>query len=346
MALPRIHTRSLPLLQSCAQFPFKPPISPYSPTKRHSSTLNVASARAYCLDLLRKHDKPSHLLSVFQPSYSKDTYLSLRAFNTETSLIPDQVSNTTLGRLRINFWRDNLTKLFSPPPPAHHYTPPAEPTLLLLSHAVHANHAKLTKGFLTRVLAEREKYLGNVPFRNMQDLEAYAEGTYASLLYATLEGLGLRDTGLDHVASHVGKAEGIVAVIRGLAVLARVEEGGAVVLPLDLCAEVGLRQEDVLRRAQGRGSGDDGEDAVGRLKEVVFRIATLANDHLITARKMVAEEPTARGVAFSGFMRAVPTAIYLERLERVDFDPFDNRLQRPDWKLPWRAYRAYTTRRF
>jgi len=120
------------------------------------------------------------------------------------------------------------------------------------------------------------------------------------------------------------------------------------VLPLDVCAEVGLRQEDVLRRAQGRvrKGGGDGEDAVGKLKEVVFRIATLANDHLITARKMVAEEPAARGVAFSGFMRAVPTAIYLERLERVDFDPFDSRLQRPDWKLPWRAYRAYTTRKF
>ncbi|KAG0125844.1 Squalene/phytoene synthase [Tuber indicum] len=343
MALPRLRTRSLPVFCQCAQFPFNPPISLHSQAKRHSSTLNVASARAYCLDLLRKHDKPSHLLSVFQPDYSKDTYLSLRAFNTETSLIPDQVSNTTLGRMRIGFWRDNLTKLFSPP-----HTPPAEPTLLLLSHAVYSNNAKLTRGFLARVLAEREKYLGNVPFRSVPDLEGYAEGTYASLLYSTLEGLGLRDTGLDHIASHVGKAEGIVATIRGLAVLAGAEGGGAVVLPLDVCAEVGLRQEDVLRRAQGRvrKGGGDGEDAVGKLKEVVFRIATLANDHLITARKMVAEEPAARGVAFSGFMRAVPTAIYLERLERVDFDPFDSRLQRPDWKLPWRAYRAYTTRKF
>ncbi|KAG0641543.1 Squalene/phytoene synthase [Tuber brumale] len=339
MALPRLHTRSLPALRRCTQFLFKPPIPLHSQTKRHSSTLN----RRLTLLPPRKHDKPSHLLSVFQPAYSKDTYLSLRAFNTETSLIPDQVSNTTLGRMRISFWRDNLTKLFSPPP----YTPPAEPTLLLLAHAVHSNRAKLTRGFLTRVLAEREKYLGNVPFRSVPDLEGYAEGTYASLLYATLEGLGLRDTGLDHIASHVGKAEGIVATIRGLAVLAGAEGGGgAVVLPLDVCAEVGLRQEDVLRRAQGRGVKEDGEDAVGKLKEVVFRIATLANDHLITARKMVAEEPAARGVAFSGFMRAVPTAIYLERLERVDFDPFDNRLQRPDWKLPWRAYRAYTTRRF
>ncbi|CUS09010.1 unnamed protein product, partial [Tuber aestivum] len=342
MALPRLRARSLPPLRLCRQFPFNPPVSPQSQTKRHSSTLDVTSARAYCLDLLRKHDKPSHLLSVFQPAYSKDTYLSLRAFNIETSLIPDQVSNTTLGRMRINFWRDNLTKLFSPP-----YTPPAEPTLLLLAHAVHSNHAKLTRGFLTRVLTEREKYLGNVPFRNLSDLEGYAEGTYASLLYATLEGLGLRDTGLDHVASHIGKAEGIAAVIRGLAVLASGEGGGAVVLPLDVCARVGLRQEDVLRRAQGRVKDpEDGGDAVGKLKEVVFEIATLANDHLITARKMVTEEPAARGVAFSGFMRAVPTAIYLERLESVDFDPFDHRLQRPDWKLPWRAYRAYATRRF
>ncbi|RPA95200.1 hypothetical protein L873DRAFT_1572973, partial [Choiromyces venosus 120613-1] len=304
---------------------------------------DVPSARAYCLDLLRKHDKPSHLLSAFQPAASKDTYLSLRAFNTETSLIPDQVSNTTLGRMRMTFWREGLTKIFTTTTtPAR--APPAEPTLLLLSHALHTNNAKLTKGFLTRVLAEREKYLGNVPFRSLDELEGYAEGTYGSLLYAALEGLGIRDAGLDHVASHIGKAEGIVAVIRGLAVLASAEGGGAVVLPLDVCAEVGVRQEDVLRRAQGRAGGGD-VDALGRLKEVVFRIATLANDHLITARKMVAGEPAARGVAFSGFMRAVPTAIYLERLERVDFDPFDKRLQRPDWKLPWRAYRAYTTRK-
>ena len=147
-------------------------------------------------------------------------------------------------------------------------------------------------------------------------------------------------------------------------------------LPLDVMADVGLREEDVLRQ---------GPDAPG-LREAVFRVATRASDHLITARTMLAnlrkgeevghafeheseegheyEEggsgggPRREGLsreeqqvaeverAFGVLMPAVATGLWLERLQRLDFDVFDPSLRRRDWKLPWRAWRANRRKTF
>jgi NADH dehydrogenase [ubiquinone] 1 alpha subcomplex assembly factor 6 len=111
-----------------------------------------------------------------------------------------------------------------------------------------------------------------------------------------LESVHAQSAALDHVGSHIGKAAGIAAVLRGIPHVAMEGDGG-VVLPLDVCAEFGLRQEDVIRQ---------GGDAPG-LRDAVFKVATLANDHLITARKMLkdagkeGEQPS----AFATFLPAV-----------------------------------------
>ena len=199
-------------------------------------------------------------------------------------------------------------------------------------------------------------------------METYAESTYSSLHYLTLESLCQPSTStipppsveLDHVASHIGKAAGIAAVLRGTPILSTPRQivtpnppsttintpspsaNAAVVLPLDICAKHSLRQEDVLRY----GPKADG------LKDVVFEVATQANDHLITARrewenlktKEDKKEKNKKAVetAFAGLLPAVPTALYLNRLENCDFDVFHPSLQRREWKLPWRLYKAVT----
>lgn len=86
----------------------------------------------------------------------------------------------------------------------------------------------------------------NPPAATLEDVEDYAEQTQSSLLYLALgarhvplgllwlvpyysaaqletrgpstlsEAVGVRDTAADHVASHVGKAAGLVTAIRGL----------------------------------------------------------------------------------------------------------------------------------
>lgn len=275
----------------------------------------------------------------------------------------------------MQFWRDAVSRALA-------HSPPKEPVAVLLAHAnEHLQHktdgkVNLSKAWLDRLIKEREKYLGNRPYVTMASLETYAENTYSTLLYLILQSLPVQSMTADHLASHIGKATGIAALLRGLPLVAFPPEPnkhsnqsafgipstrqGAVTLPLDVMAETGVREEDVLRQ---------GAAAPG-LKDAVFQVATRANDHLITAREMLRNlkagsevghdfehqddhehsygnpdakvsrqlEEVNRG--FGVLMQAVPTAMWLEKLEKCEFDVFDERLRRSDWKLPWRSFWA------
>lgn len=237
-----------------------------------------------------------------------------------------------------------------------------------------------------RVIDTREKYLSNRPYPDIDALESYAENTYSTLMYLTLQALPMASLTADHVASHIGKAAGIAAVLRGLPLIAfpgpansHSNQGqfpgevggtkhGAVVLPLDAMAAAGVREEDVLR---------NGSNAHG-LKDAVFQVATRANDHLITARQMLKNvrggedaghefehqdeeehiqlpafgssgkaETQAQEVerAFGVFMPAIATQLWLDKLQKQDFDVFSEKLRVTDWRLPWRAFWGWRRRK-
>jgi len=286
----------------------------------------------------------------------------------------------------MQFWRDTVTSSLAG-------TPRKEPTAILLASAAETLHnhtngrVRLSKNWLYRVIDTRGQYLGNPPYPTLSALESYAENTYSTLLYLTLQALPMNSLAADHLASHIGKATGITTVLRGLPLIAfpspppihhtsHTKVGpmtagpqGAVLLPLDVMAETGVQEERVIR---------EGSAAPG-LRDAVFAVATRANDHLITAREMLKnlrggmevghefehlsdEEHTytAQGLhsstnrqlqevnaAFGVLMGpALVTSMWLNRLQKVDFDVFHHSLRRTDWKLPWKAYWAYTRRKF
>jgi NADH dehydrogenase [ubiquinone] 1 alpha subcomplex assembly factor 6 len=282
----------------------------------------------------------------------------------------------------MQFWRDNINRTFA-------NASPKEPVAILLHNAVvslREQHPTVStavmKGWFMNIISAREMYMDNRPYTTLEALENYAENTYSTLMYLTLASLPLHSLSLDHLASHIGKATGIAAVLRGLPLIAfpplsnhhsnnttlggniSVGSGGkhgAVLLPLDVMAEAGVKEEDVLRQ---------GAAATG-LKDAVFRVATRANDHLITAGEMLKNlrqggaaghdfehegeyghdyaesgstghtqaEEVERG--FGVLMQAVATRLWLQRLEHADFDIFKPELRAREWKLPWKAYWAY-----
>ncbi|GAB7357197.1 hypothetical protein MBLNU459_g8183t1 [Dothideomycetes sp. NU459] len=283
--------------------------------------------------------------------------------------------------MRLQFQREAIAKALAG-------TPPKQPIAILLAYALDSLHqrtdgkGKFSKSWFMRVINTREQYLANPPYPSIDALESYAENTYSTLSYLTLQALPIASVTADHVASHIGKATGIAAVLRGLPLLAfpmppkthSNQEGfggnvgatrqGAVMLPLDVMAEHGVREEEVLR---------NGAEAQG-LRDAVFAVATRANDHLITAREMLKnlkagkdaghdfehqdEEEHAYAVqadgkpqtpaqdidrAFGVFMPAVSTSLWLDRLEKHDFDLFAPRLRTTDWRLPWKAFLAYNS---
>ncbi|KAI9849548.1 MAG: hypothetical protein M1838_000131 [Thelocarpon superellum] len=270
--------------------------SSFSPsTTSRPSDKEVQAARAYCENLLQKYDSPSYTLQTFIPRSAYTAYLCIRAFNLSLSTVADSVSNPTVGALRMQFWRDTISRAFDG-------APPKEPVAILLSHVLERLAERggrpLNKSWFMRVINTREKYLTNPPFVDVDALESYAESTYSTLLYLTLSALPLHSLTADHVASHVGKATGIATVLRGVPLLAfppppnhhsntsglpdfRGPGGsgrqGVVTLPLDIMASAGVRDEDILRQ---------GPEAP-RLRDAVFAVATRANDHLITAREML-----------------------------------------------------------
>jgi NADH dehydrogenase [ubiquinone] 1 alpha subcomplex assembly factor 6 len=302
-------------------------------------------------------------------------YLAIRAFNIEVARIADLVSSPTVGAIRMQFWRDTINSSFDA-------QPPAEPVAVLLASVL--QHYKLNKSWFLRLINTREKYLSNPPYTNLADLESYAENTYSTLLYLTLSAYPLNSITMDHLASHIGKATGICAILRGFPLLAfppppnhhstptgalgivpPTSRRGAITLPLDIMAKSGVREEDIYRQ---------GGNAPG-LRDAVFEVATRASDHLITARSMLSNIQRYQdvdheyehqhdeghdygkhtGLRLSGETRrkeyeqgygiimgpAVSTQLWLERLQKCDFDVFNAGLRRPEWKLPFVAWWRY-----
>ena len=215
-------------------------------------------------------------------------YQAIRAFNIELARIPDIVSTPAIGAIRMQFWRDTINATFDA-------QPPAEPVAVLLASVLAAGF-KLRKGWLLRLIDARDRKLNQPGFTNLAELESYAESTYSTILYLCLSAHPLHSLHMDHLASHIGKAAGICAVLRGFPLLAfpqpmgshNVNPGGmglapergrqgSVTLPLDVMSQCGMREEDVLR---------NGPTAVG-LRDAVFTTATRASDHLITARSVL-----------------------------------------------------------
>jgi len=315
-------------------------------------------------------DRQAFLIRQFVPPPVQDVYDALRTLNLELVRLPETVSNLTLGQMRIQFWRESIDQTFAG-------TPPREPICLLLRKALDDLEArsgpsaqKSLKFWISRLIKTRERHMSNRPYPSLASLEDYAENTYSTLMYATLAAIPMRSMHVDHLASHIGKACGITAVIRGIPILAAppppagansgfdntVRRDPALLLPLDVLAECNVTEESVFRQ---------GPEAPG-FRDAVFKVATRANDHLITAREMLknlqagrladhayehegeleehvydeqGDGDVARDVrrAFGVLLEAVPAEDYLLALQKKDFDPF---AVKPGWKLPWRIWRA------
>ena len=157
----------------------------------------------------------------------------------------------------------------------------------------------------------------------------------------------------------MGVAQAITTLLRALPYHAAQRR---MVIPAEITAKHGVNQETVFRG--GGGGGKDGEENGKRLEEAVFEFATVANDHVLTAREMFKEEggqvPAKAMPLFLSMVSSLPHILcwlansnvqipvirFLERLEAANFNAFEPTLQRKDWKLPWRVWSGYRKRAF
>ncbi|XP_074433568.1 NADH dehydrogenase (ubiquinone) complex I, assembly factor 6 isoform X5 [Larus michahellis] len=189
--------------------------------------------------------------------------------------IKDSITQKTTGLMRMQFWRDAVEEIYCD-------NPPHQPVATELWRAVKRHN--LTKMWFMKIIDEREKNLDDRAYRNIQELETYAENTQSALLYLTLEMLGVRDIHADHAASHIGKAQGIVTCLRATPYHSTRQK---VFLPMDVCMLHGVSQEDFIRGKQEKN-----------VRDVIYDIASQAHIHLEHARSFSKKVPVKAYPAF------------------------------------------------
>ncbi|XP_076331270.1 NADH dehydrogenase (ubiquinone) complex I, assembly factor 6 homolog sicily [Tachypleus tridentatus] len=262
----------------------------------------------YCADVLRKYDYENYLATLLLPKESRSAAIAIRAFNTELSQVKDMVSSTHAGTMRIQFWKDTLDQIFQG-------QPPQQPIALELARIL--KRQKLSKLWFQRMLDSRECLLSETGHQTIEELEDYAERSVSSVYYLILQSMGITDLQCDHAASHLGKCQGITNLLRGVPFNA---SRGRVYLPTDVLIKHKVSQEEILQGSQEKSVTD-----------VVYEIASLAHQHLETARSFKKDVPPAARVVF---LPAVACESYLRKIQEVKFCVYDPQLQKRNGRLP------------
>ena len=108
----------------------------------------------------------------------------------------------------------------------------------------------------------------------IDSLTSHAESTSSTVLYLLLSLLSLSSSNLSHAASHLGTAQTITTLLRALPFHSKNKR---MVIPAEITAKHGVNQEDVFRQGPYTPGMDD----------AVFEFATIAHNHLATAREML-----------------------------------------------------------
>ncbi|KAF9998877.1 NADH dehydrogenase (ubiquinone) complex I, assembly factor 6 [Entomortierella chlamydospora] len=285
----------------------------------------------YCENLVRKADYEGFLCTHFFPKHQQATQMVLRAFNIELASIRESVSNTDIGRMRMQFWRDSLDKVFAG-------TPPQQPVALALAYAIQEqelyhqqqqqeqeqgkqsrqNDTEMSQIWFKRMITEREQNLSDPQFMTIGQMETYCENTFGSLLYLQLESVGVKSLEADHAASHLAKAMGIATMLRAFPFHM---QQNRMIIPAEITAKHNLSQEALFRNPT----------ITPALQDATLEVATAAHVHLATAQSYMDNLPRS---ALPVLMAGIPTESFLNRLQKADFNPLAPRIQQREWYLP------------
>lgn len=120
--------------------------------------------------------------------------------------------------------------------------------------------------YFSRLIKCRERPPNRL-FVTTTELEQYAEESVSSIFYLLAKILKCENLDVDHALSHLGKAQGIVNMLRAQS---RPDRSKGVCIPQETMLQHGVSQERILRNK----IDDKG------VQDCVFEVASVANSHL------------------------------------------------------------------
>jgi len=257
------------------------------------------SGIGYCLQQIRRFDRDRTLTVLAAPQPAAADLAVLYAFNLEIALVRDSVSESMLGRIRLQWWREAIAEVYEGRPRRH--------AVLESLAALHARHP-LTRAYFERMIDARESELDAVVPTDLGALEAYADAASGDLLRLAAEAAGLAAPSgdVDTLIRHVGIAFGLTGIARSVLYLAGRRQ---TMLPESLLARHGVSL-DLLYELKPQPA----------LNAAIAELAAAARAHLDAAKKIVAPKPLLPALRIGTIARA-----QLARLQSRNHDLFDAR---------------------
>jgi len=271
----------------------------------------------YLMTELRRDDRDRFLTVLLAPAAARGDLLALYTFNVEIARIPEGVSEPILGRMKVQWWRDQLTAIGE-----GRGVPAGHPGAVALERLVKAQPG--LRPWLDEMLDARDEQLETPVFADMTALEHFGEKTAVRLAWASLHILGVNDDRSRAAAREAAMAHALTGLLRAVPFHLR---RGLLAMPAELMAKHGVSTD-------GLASGKDRAAFCG----VAADIAARARAYVDAARAMRGHL-NQRGLAV--FQWVTVASGVLDQLARASGDVFDARMlayRTPLWPLMWRCW--------
>ena len=264
-------------------------------------------ALSYCGEMVRKHDPDRFLLSLFMKPDRREAVWALYAFNHEIARTREVVTETQLGLIRLQWWRDALAAVYDARPVLKHQV--LEP----LAAAIAAHH--LPRELFDNLLYAREFDLEDRAPATLAGMANYADFTSTPLIKLALMING------DIVDEAAARAAGTLYALTGLLRATGVH----------LCQRRCYLPEDLLHKA-----GTDVHDLYdGKSLEKLKPVAQAVIGYARRTADSLPPKP-ARHVRLVKTM----SLIYLRQMENTGLNLFSSALQHPPPLLALRLWWA------
>ncbi|CEG01557.1 Squalene/phytoene synthase [Ostreococcus tauri] len=286
---------------------------------------DLRAALRHCVEVVRARDYETYLCTLALPRALAPAAFAIRALNCETGSIVGSASSSDAAVARLMWWSDALVGDDEGPGGT-----PAHPVARAVAATLGPEPSARARTWLKRMVEARIRDAReDGPPREIIDLERYASDAHGSAMTLALDACGIRNTDADHAASHLGKAIGLSALLRGTTAHSRQRR---CYLPIDVCARHGVSTESVYRMEPSEG-----------VRSAAHEVACAAKAHLDSARAMTERVPKE---AKPFFLQAVTVGRYLDALEARDFDVFDETVAKggaplaTQGAIAWHAFRG------
>jgi phytoene synthase len=277
----------------------------------------------YCLDQVRQGDRDRYLTLLFAPAQSRGELAALAAFNLELARTRDQVSESLLGLIRLQWWREVIEEIKGGGKVRQHQV------ALALAEVTRARG--LDTGRMLAMIDARDSEMESPEPPTEAEFTSRADATAGSLLTLSLQVLGHDPSapGLADAARSVGRAYAAAGIARSVPADARRRHTR---LPREKLAAAGV-DLDRLYELKPQPA----------LTQCLRAVADQAERHLATARAFRLAKSRGKSPLV---LTARLAALHLERLRRAAYDPFDPAVVAAHPMDAWRLLWSNLTGRF